>query len=178
MSNKRSLPLWATFDRQNRLIALFQRSGGFCVFGHKECLIPGHHYELFSEDLISDWKADDREQRHYDWLREQRAIHSLGERSYPLRGTFSAISKSIYADNQPLYWIEGMSISGITLKPFVKIRMSSSYMRLFIDLGDTLKEISKARRRKAIRYGKPLPKHIEANVSKVIGEAVRHYMAH
>ena len=135
-------------------------------------------YDLKAEQLISNWIADDREQRQAQRLVEQRALHSLGERSYPLRGTFSNISQAIYADKQPLYYIEGLGVSGLTMKPFAKVRISSSYMRLFIDLGDTLRGVSKARRRKAIRYGKPLPTNIEANIALIVGEAVKDYIAH
>lgn len=178
MANNSKLPLWATPERKTHLIALFNRSGGFCVFGHKNCLIPEHHYEVFIEDLIADWKADDREQRLADWIAEQRRIHSLGEKTYPLRGQFSAISQSIYGDSQPLYFIQGIGVSGLTLKPFAKVRISSSYMRLYVDLGDTLKQVSKSRRRKAVRYGKPLPQHVANNVSTLVGKAVRDYIAH
>ena len=178
MADKNNQPKWATLDRKNHLVALFLRSGGFCVFGHKKCQVPEHHYELFIEGLIKDWKSDDREQSLFEWLAEQKVLHSLGERSYPLRGRFSAISQKIYADNQPVYFIEGLGISGVTLKPFAKVRISSTYMRLYVDLGDTLRGVSKTKRRKAIRYGKPLPKLIEANVALIVREAVKHYRTH
>lgn len=146
--------------------------------GHKNCQFPAHHYEIFIEDLIADWIASDREQRQADWIVEQRAIHSLGEKPYPLRGQFSAIAKTIYGDSQPLYWVESLGISGLTLTPFAEVRISSSYLRLYIDLGNALRQVSKSRRRKAIRYGKPLPQHIEANISQIVSEAVKHYLAH
>jgi len=135
-------------------------------------------YDKIAGLVIAGWIEDDRIQRKVDWLAEEKAIHSLGERTYPLRGQFSAISQSIYADTQPLYFLEGLAISGLTLKPFAKIRIASSYMRLFVDLKDTLKPVSKNKRRKAIRYGKPLPKDIEANLQQTVGKAVRHYLAH
>ncbi len=178
MNNKRSLPLWATVDRQTQLVDLFNRSGGFCVFGHKKCQVPSHHYSLFIDDLVKDWIAEDRAERYYDWIAEQKAIHSLGERYYPLRGQFSAISKTIFADHQPLYYLDGLSISGITLTPFAKVRIASSYVTLYIDLGKTLKSVSKARRRKAIRYGKPLPLDTARDVHIIVKEAVKHYLAH
>ena len=172
------LPKWATPNRQAHLVKLFVDSGGFCVYGHKDCLIPEHHYELFIDDLIADWKLADREQREAEWLAELKAIHSLGEQTYPLRGQFSAISKEIWGNSQPLFYIQGLGMSGITLLPFAKVRVSSSYMSLFVDLGNALRKVSKAKRRKAIRYGKPLPKQVEENVIEIVREAVKHYLDH
>ncbi len=178
MANDSHLPKWATPDRQNHLVALFKRCGGFCVFGHKNCLIRSHHYEFFVDELVADWKALDREQRLAIEFAEQIALHRLGEKRYPLRGQFSSISQVIYGDRQPLYFVESLGISGLTLKPFAKVRISSSYMRLFIDLGNALKPVGKVKRRKAIRYGKPLPADIEKNVSRIVAKAVTHYIAH
>ena len=174
----KSQPKWATLDRKNCLVQLFLSSGGFCVFGHKKCLIPEHHYHLYAEFLIKDWKQLDREASQADWEAERKAMHCLGERSFPIRGRFSAISKDIFASNQPVFYLEGQSISGITLTPFVKIRLASSYMRLFIDLGEALRQVSKSKRRKAIRYGKPLPQDIQALIRYKVREAVKHYLAH
>lgn len=171
-------PKWVTPDRQLHLVKLFIRSKGFCVFGHKDCLIPEHHYELFIEDLIRDWKASDREQDTADWHYEQRLIHSLAERRYPIRGTFSAISKEIFFASQPQYYILGLGISGLTFKPFALIRLSSSYICLYVDIGDSLKGLSKAKRRKVIRYGQPLPLEYHDQIINLCRLAVRHYLEH
>jgi hypothetical protein len=178
MAVKSKLPKWATPERRQKLIELFTRSGGFCVFGHKNCLIPEHHYELFIEDLIADWKQADREQREAEWLMTLKAIHSLGEHKYPLRGQFSAISKAIWGDSQPLFYVQHLGISGITLKPFAKVKVPSSYMTLHVNLGDTLRKVGKCKRRKAIRYGKPLPRTIEQEISLIVREAIFHYLTH
>lgn len=178
MLKTESLPKWATLDRRNVLVQLFTANGGFCVYGHKKCLIPEHHYHLYAEFLIKDWKQLDREQAQAEWETEQKAMHCLGEQSYPIEGRFNAISKDIFASNQPLYYFQGQSVSGLTLTPFVKVRIGSSYMRLFVDLGESLRGVSKNKRRKAIRYGKPLPKGIEEIIRHKVLEAVRHYLAH
>jgi len=160
------------------LVKLFLDSGGFCIFGHKNCPIPEHHYEVFIEGLIDDWKLEDREQAKLDWLAESKAIHSLGERRLPIRGRFNTISKDIFFDKQPLYYLEALGISGLTLQPFAKVKIASSYFHLYIDLGGSLKATSKNKRRKAIRYGKPLPKAVEASVTKLITLAVKDYLNH
>jgi len=164
-------PKWATPSRQAHLVKLFLRSQGFCVFGHKPCLIPEHHYEVFIEHLIEDWQADDRAQRQAEWQAERKALHSLGERRYPLRGQFSTIGKDIFFGNQPQFYLEGIGISGLTFKPFAKVRLASSYMRLHIYLDDSLKNIGKNARRKALRYGK-LPDTARQRIRQAVG----HYL--
>ena len=88
-------PKWVNHERQNQLVSLFIRSNGFCVFGERNCVIPEHHYEIFIEGLIDDWKADDREQAKLDWQAERRSMHSLNEKQLPLRGRFNTISSEI-----------------------------------------------------------------------------------
>jgi len=169
-------PKWATPNRQAHLVRLFLESGGFCVYGHRPCPYPEHHYELFIESLIKDWVSDDRAQSQAEWEAERRQIHSLGERRYPLRGQFNTIGKDIFYTEQPQHYLEGLGISGLTFKPFAKVRIASSYMRLFVELGDSLKGISKAKRRKAIRYGKALPPQVQRRIEQLCNLAVRHYL--
>lgn len=170
-----AMPKWSTTDRKAHLVKLFLNSGGFCVFGHKDCLIAAHHYEVYIDALISDWQAEDRQQARLDWEEERKAIHSLGERRYQ-EGRFGSISREIFYASQPLYYLEALGVSGITLTPFAKIKLGSSYMRLYVDLGDSLRGASKNQRRKAIRYGKVLPKVIDERVAATIKEAVRDYL--
>jgi len=108
-------------------------------------------YEARIKPLIADWKRLDKDQRQAEWEAESRAIHCLGEQRYPVLGRFNAISKDIFASHQPLYYLEGQGVSGITLTPFVKVRIASSYIRLFVDLGEALRGVSKNQRHKAIR---------------------------
>ncbi len=178
MTTTERLPKWATLDRRTALVQLFLSSGGFCVYGHKKCLIPEHHYYLYTEYLIKDWKQLDKEQSLALWEAERKALHSLGEQHYPVLGRFNAISKDIFASNQPLYYLQGQSVSGLTLTPFVKVRLSSSYVRLYVDLGEALRTVSKSKRRKAIRYGKPLPQETESIIRRKVLAAVRDYLAH
>jgi hypothetical protein len=107
---------------------------------------------------------------------EQRELHRLGERG-PLRGRFSAIGRDIFFGRQPQYYLDALGISGLTFRPFAKVRLASSYVHLFVDIGDALKGMSKSRRRKAIRHGKPLPQAVQDRVNEVCRRAVKHYLA-
>jgi len=171
-------PKWSTSNRKAYLVKLFVDSGGFCVYGHKACDIPEHHYELYIEHLIGNWQADDRAQASIDWETESKAIHSLGERRYPITGRFNNISMDIFHDKQPLYYLEGLGISGLTLQPFARVKLASSYFRLYIDLGDSLRGTSKNKRRKAIRYGKALPEEAKGRIARLVWLAVRDYLNH
>lgn len=135
-------------------------------------------YDLKSELVIEGWKAEDREARRLEYRLESIRLHSLSEPREPLRGRFSAISKDIWKSNQPLYYIEGLGISGLTLQPFVRVRLSSTYMRLYVTLGEALRGVSKSKKRKAIRYGKPLPKTIEQTINQLVKASVLDYLAH
>jgi hypothetical protein len=167
-------PKWTTPTRQTHLVTLFLRSKGFCVFGHPKCTIPEHHYEIFIDNLVADWIADDRAQRQADWQAETKARHSTNERTYPLHGRFSGIGQDIYYDNQPEFYLEGLGISGLTFKPFAKLRLASSYVRLHVDLEDILKPVSKSQKRKAIRYGK-IPTDLQDKINDRCWQAVKHY---
>ena len=48
-------------------------------------------------------------------------------------------SMDIFHDKQPLYYLEALGISGLKLQPFAKVKIASSYMRLYIDLGNSLR---------------------------------------
>ena len=100
----------------------------------------------------------------------------MNEKRLPLRGRFNNISSTIWHENQPIYYLESMGMDCLKLKPFAKVKLSSSYQHLYVDLGDSLRSVSKNRKRKAIRYNKPLPKSANDIVSKLIIEAVKHYL--
>ena len=168
-------PKWATPTRQMYLVNLFVSSKGFCVFGHPKCPIPEHHYEIHIDNLIADWVADDRAQAQADYQAESEARHRTNERRYPLHGRFSAIAQDVYYDQQPEFYLEGLGVSGLTFKPFVKLRLASSFVRLHVDLGNILKPLSKSQKRKALRYGK-LPKGLQDRIHDVCWQAVSHYL--
>ena len=132
-------------------------------------------YDTEIQRIMTYWKVDDREAKQALWEAERKVIHSLNERAYH-NGRFGSVSSVIFHESQPLYYIDGLGMNGLTCKPFVKVKLSSSYNHLYIDLGDSLRTISKNRRRKAIRYGKPLPNQANEIVSSKANEAVLHYL--
>jgi len=106
-------------------------------------------------------------------------MHSeASQRKYPLRGQFSGVSRDIWHETQPLYYLEAIGMDGIKLRPFAKVKIGSSYMRLYIDLGDALRKTSKNKRHKVLRYGKGWATDTQANITEIIGLAVRDYLNH
>ena len=132
-------------------------------------------YDFQSKLMIAYWTSDDRDAKSYLLRIQKQALHRFGERG-SLRGRFSAISRTIFADNQPLFYFEAIGISGLTFKPFAKVRLASSFLHLHIDLGDTLKATSKNKKRKAIRYGKALPIPVQKEVDSLCAKAVTKYL--
>jgi len=168
------MPKWANPERQAHLVNLFRRSGGFCVFGERPCSNPErHHYELFANDLIGDWKAYDRAQQWADWQAERKAIHSLGEVGRT-KGEFNATSRDVFFASQPLYYVEGLGVSGLTFRPFAKVRLASSFIALHVDVGDAMRTVSKNKQRKAVRYGKVTPE-VKREIDRLCSLAVKDY---
>ena len=81
-------------------------------------------YELKSETIIKDWIADDRKQSQADWQAEYELRHRDDDRRFPLRGKFSGIAQDVYYDRQAQFYLEDLGISGLTFKPFAKLRLA------------------------------------------------------
>ena len=149
-------------------------------YSHKDWYVKGYEsirlYELKEREVIQDWIREDRQARAYLNRVMSRSLHLLPEIG-SLRGSFSAISRDIYHDSQPQYFVEALGISGVTLRPFAKIRIASSYTRLHVDISQPLKEVSKHRKRKFIRYQKPLPVAVEVNIQELCNLAISKYLS-
>jgi len=175
----RQSPKWAKPNRQAYLASLIQAY--LAERGWLFDLLTGdfYHpqYDARIKPIIANWVEDDKADAKALWGMEQAAIHGLGEHSYPLRGEFSTVAKDIYYARQPQYYLIGLGISALSFKPFAKVRLASSFVALHVNLGDALKEASKNKRRKAIRYGKALPKEIQDKVDLLCSKAVKHYLA-
>lgn len=159
------------------MVRLFERSQGFCVFGHRPCPFPSHHYELYIDDLIKDWQADDRAKANALWQAERRAIHSLGECGR-IRGEFNTIGRDIFFARQPQEYIIGLGVSAVTFQPIAKVRLASSYTALHVNILPALQGLPKNQRRKLLRYGRRLPAEGEARLHEVVKQAVKHYKSH
>jgi hypothetical protein len=76
-----------------------------------------------------------------------------------------------------MYELQGLGVSGLTFRPFAKVRIASSLVSLYVDITGALKPLGKCKKRKVIRHGKPLPSEILANVSEVCAVAVSRYLS-
>jgi len=192
------MPNWATQARQAKLVELWATYGNKCLLGHSVCDNPEHYihlkpirltcgdwikvpevkrlYDLKESEVISDWVKDDRESKAYLNRIISRMLHRIPEVG-SLRGRFNAISRDIFHDSQPQYYIESLGISGLTFKPFAKVRIASGYTRLFIDLKAPLASLSKNKRRKYLRYGKGIPLPVQREVEASCNRAIAHYLS-
>jgi hypothetical protein len=171
------VPKWSTPERRQKLAELLIRSGGFCVYGERPCPYPHiHHFEKYVTGLAKDWISDDREAKSYLNKILKSQLHRIPERG-SLRGTFNFVSRDIYFDSQPQYYIEALGVNGFTFRPFAKIRLASSFMYLYVDIGEPLKGISKNKRRKAVRYGQSLPVEIQRQVQDICNRTIARYLS-
>lgn len=129
--------------------------GGFCVFGHVDCQYDGHHYEVFIEGLIDEWKADDREERSIAWKNEARSLHhgDAGRFGRP----FDPVAREVFMADRPAYYLEGLGVNALTVRAAAKIRLPSTNIRFFVDVSSPVKGLSKNKRRKLRRYGAATP---------------------
>ncbi len=132
-------------------------------------------FDLKLREVIGDWIAEDREAKASERKAIAKLLHTIPEVG-KLRGQFNAIARDIYHENQPTYFIECLGVSGLTFKPFAKVRIASSYTRLLVDLQAPLTSVSKNRKRKYIRYGKGLPIGVERQVELSVTKAIAHYL--
>ena len=169
---------WATLPRKQLLVKILSEYMAH-LEGWKLDLITGEFYNPQYDEriqvIIKDWKSDDREQAKFEWQAERKAMHSLSEKTLPLRGHFSGVSSEIWHNSQPVYYLESIGMDALRMKPFARVKLAGSYQHLYIELGDSLRSVSKNRRRKAIRYNKPLPLSVNERVTQLINEAVNHY---
>jgi len=128
----------------------------------------------YLEGLIQEWIADDRAQSEAVWRMEQCAMHALHECGR-VRGRFNATDREVFFAKQPEYYLDGIGLDCRTFTPFAKIRLASSPQALHVFLGDSLRGLSRNRRHKVIRYGKPLPPQFYVVVDSAAAQAVRHY---
>jgi len=170
---------WLTASRKAHLMRLFcdyaQTITGFQV-NFETAKISNPLYDKHTAIIIADWKADDREAKQYAWLLERKAIHTLGEpRSSHIRGHFNSISSEIWHSSQPQYYVEKLGYSLLTFTPYADVRLSGTFIHLYVNLGDSLHYVSKNARRKAIRYGKR-SQSITDIIDAKVSQAVLHYL--
>jgi len=166
------MPKWATQERERHLVRLFLKSGGFCVFGERPCPHPeAHHYEFFIEGVIREWVLDDRAQREAEWRLEKARMHRVPDRKFR-QGRFDTVRRAQFLEQQPPYYLVAVGVDAFTFRPVAKVRIPSSYVHLFVDIAPALQGLSRNKRRKASRYGKPLPKEAQETVGRLIEKAV------
>ena len=164
------LPQWSTPERRKHLVGLFDRCGGYCVFGDQGCQIDEHHYELFIEGIIDSWKAEDRERRAYEWELEQRQIL---DGTYGRYGTtFDPVAKDMFVNGRPAYYLVGMGLNPFTYQRVALVRIPSTFVHLFVDVGTAVQEVSKNARRKAMRHGKIRSGALMARIDELCKAAV------
>jgi hypothetical protein len=170
-------PQWATPRRRAILAELLVHSRGLCVHGHNPCpKLLEHCYEVASEELIADWKADDRVERELAWQREKRRLHALPQ--IRKRGPFDSIRREQFMAQRPLYRIVGIGVSAFTQHRVAQVEIPGLKATLWVDLSGIKAEgVSKNKLRKLARYKRgSVPKsmvpQIEARVRQQVARVL------
>jgi hypothetical protein len=135
-------------------------------------------HDVLIDNAVKCWSDDSRIDTLEKWRRDRRELHKLNEKSFPLRGRFNNISSVIFHESQPLYYLESIGMNGLTMQPYAKVKLASSRQYLFVELGNSLLNVSKNRRHKILKYGKT-PKDSELElIDTKVKLAVRAYLGY
>lgn len=117
-----------------------------------EAGLVSRHYDEIRENVIDSWKAEDREREAYEWKLEQRQIV---DGTYGKYGTtFDPVARDVYMAERPEYYLVGLGVSPFTYKRVALVRIPSTFVHLFVEVGEAVQSVSKNAQRKAKRYGK------------------------
>ena len=108
--------------------------------------------DKIAEAAIDSWKAEDTERRNYEWKLEQRQIHDGTYGRYG--GSFDPVARDVYVNGRPAYYLVGLGVNPFTYKRVALVRIPSTSIHLFVDVGSAIQEVSKNARRKAMRHGR------------------------
>ncbi len=117
---------------------------------------------------------------------EEKAMHAGTPMTEKHLGRFSDVAREIFHEQQPGFYIKGLSIipaEGGRWKPVARVEIpsSSTYDQekkkwvpdtIIVEISSAMKNVSKAARNKAIRYGKPLPEPNQLDIEKLVAKAV------
>ena len=165
--NRKKLPDWSTPERRAHLVSLFNRSKGFCVFGHEMCQNQEHHFLNFQEAVIADWKAEDRAEREALLKIDRAQFH--GEKGVFGR-QFDPVERDVFLATRPTPSSSGWGVSPVTFQRVAKVRVPSTHVHLYVDVSGAAEpeKLSKNKRRKIRRYGQ----EVLADVTRLCRQAV------
>ena len=151
-------PQWATPQRRALLVELFQHSRlvwlspdspirGFCMDGQCSKVSPANpapycqecerFFQNYIEPIIKGWIADDKVGQTALWRQEQRRLHHMTDERGWRNQLFDPVAKDVFFQQQPPYYLEGVGISGLTFTRIAKVRVSSTPVRLFVDVAES-----------------------------------------
>ncbi|HLC30916.1 MAG TPA: hypothetical protein VJM51_09080 [Dehalococcoidia bacterium] len=161
-----TLPKWCTPERQRRMVEIFGRTLGLCVYGHPQCSIEAHCYEAYlDEQLIPDWIGMDASQRNWELKMERERLHAIPDRKgwgkcyeqrYGVLHRWDPVSMEQWWAAQPMFEIMGYSVNPLTMHKTALVRIPGEIVRLLVDVEQAVNP-SKHQIRRAKRAGERLP---------------------
>ena len=132
-------------------------------------------FDLHMDGAIAHWVAEDKAQASAEWKAEQQRFHSDQKRIR--QGPFDSIRREQFMAEQPRCYIVGLTPDLVTMRPTVLVRIASTDIYLFVDVGDVIQRGYRKPRRKAIRHGHILPRGTEEAVAALVQGAVDDWWA-
>ena len=133
-------------------------------------------YEREEEAAIRQWRSEDISQRAADWRAERRRLHQEPDRKFK-QGGFDTLTRENYLVERGAFHPDRLTIDPLTFRRVAKVRIPSTDVCLFVDVHEVTGRVSKSARRKASRYGAPLPKEVAVQVDGAVNRAVEDWWA-
>jgi hypothetical protein len=137
-------------------------------------------FDVVQEDVIQEWKADDRVVRSEERRREGASLRSGDQQGFGKlvnihlrRRDFDPVERMQYRDRKPQYTLLGFSVHPLTHKHVAHIRIPGANVELFVDVSTAISELSRNKRHKIARYGHQMPKASGVLVHQKCSAAVR-----
>ena len=173
-------PLWATPDRQAKLMELYAQHWPEIIvqfYDNLDVVVFGdmtiaEYLDFLTKDighnLIEFWKEDDRWERAALWQLEKRRLHALPK--IKRRGPFDSIAREQYLADRPVFKIVGMGVSAFTQHRIAKVLLPELHKVIWVDLWGV--PIKKNKLRKLANGKGKVPDEVFSAISK----AARRYL--
>jgi hypothetical protein len=133
-------------------------------------------YELAEEGAIRQWRSEDISERTAEWRAERRRLHQEPDSRFK-QGGFDSLMRERYLVGRGAFHPVTLTIDPLTFRRVAVVRIPSTGVRLIVDVHEVTGSVSKGGRRKASRYGVPLPRDVAVQVDRAVNRAVADWWA-
>ncbi len=175
-------PLWATPERRAKLQELFaQNLPQFTpkFYAHLDLLMfenmsMGEYVAYLTKDVghsqIESWKEDDRWEREFLWMLEQRRMHANPRRIGKRGGPYDSIHREQLHAERPVFEVLGIEVAAFTQHRVAKVRLTELKKIVWVDISGA--NLSKGKLHKLARGRGQVPEELH----RMIARGVRRFL--